>query len=314
MKRLRVAILVGGPSAEHDVSLETGSQVLEYLDQEKYEAFPLFISRGGKWEMPPENLRIFADLAFIAMHGEYGEDGTVQDILEQEGIPYTGSGVLASALGMNKIFTHRIFRTHGLHTPEFLVVNENDNINPEDFDFSSPLVVKPADRGSSVGVTIVRQAIDLEEALRKAHVLSRDALVEKYVPGQELTVSVVEDEDGELNALMPLEIIPKMSKFFDYQSKYTTGGADEIIPRLPEYKINFLKEIAKVTHRAIGASGMSRTDMILSPDDKVYVLEINTIPGMTKNSSLPKAAELSGLSFSQVLDKIISRAYKKNAL
>lgn len=305
---------MGGPSSEHEVSLMSGESVLRELINQGYEALPVLISRNGGWPLHPEELRDKADLAFIAMHGDYGEDGQVQNILEDYEIPYTGSDPLSSALGMNKIFTHQIFRANNLHTPEFMVVNKNDSVTSSHFDFGDPLVVKPVDRGSSLGVSIVRNENELLPALKKSFGLSRDALIEKYIPGQEITCAVIEDENGDLVTLQPLEIIPKASHFFDYVSKYTEGGAEEIPARLPDYKISLIEEIAKTAHRSIGARDLSRTDMVVSPDERVYVLEINTIPGMTPYSLVPKAGGYSGFGFGWVLERIINSAGRRYGL
>ncbi len=313
-EKIRVAVLMGGISPEYDVSLRSGETVLNNLNKDKYDVLPVSIGKDGEWEIPPKNLKIFADIAFIAMHGKYGEDGTVQDILDTVRMPYTGSAALPSALGMNKIFSQKLFNMHGLNTPEYMVVSKNEKVNPQDFEFPSPLVVKPAYEGSSIGVSIVRTSDELITALEKAFSFDREVIIQKYIPGQEITVSIIEDEDGNLFALTPLEIIPTSGQFFDYSSKYTPGGSEEILARIHNMKIDFAKEIAKKTHEIIGASGMSRTDMILSDDDRFYVLEINTIPGMTNESLLPKAAKLSGYEMHEVLDRIVHSALRRHNL
>jgi len=319
MGKLRVAVLMGGPSSEHDVSLETGAMVLRSLDVDKYEAFPIVVAKGRDATLELQKDAI--DVAFIAMHGEYGEDGTAQALLEALGVPYTGSGVLASALGMHKPLSSRLLADCGLAVPDFVTVREREFRDAPEAVMTEavrklglPLVVKPSDRGSSVGVSIVRDQNGLIKGIAEALRHSREAMVQRYVPGREVTCSVLEDEtvpEG-VCALPPTEIVPKERPFFDYHSKYTAGASEEITPpRLPAGTIRAIQEIALRTHNIIGCSGMSRTDTILGEDGTIYVLEINTIPGMTPTSLLPQAAKAAGISFPELLDRIISAALRR---
>ncbi|MBI2037121.1 MAG: D-alanine--D-alanine ligase [Candidatus Liptonbacteria bacterium] len=316
MQKLRVAVLMGGPSSEHDVSLETGKTVLRSLDADKYEAFPVVVpkERDSTIELQKDG----TDVAFIAMHGEYGEDGTVQAALKELGVPYTGSGVLASALGMHKPLSSRLLRDCGLAVPDFMTVREREFKDAPEAVMAEavrklglPLVVKPADRGSSVGITVAHDADQLALGIAEALRHSREAMVQCYVKGREVTCSVLEDEtvpEG-VRALPPTEIVPKERPFFDYHSKYTAGASEEITPpRLPTATIRAIQEVALRTHAIIGCSGMSRTDTILGADGRIYVLEINTIPGMTPTSLLPQAAEAAGIPFPELLDRIIFAA------
>lgn len=303
-QKLRVAVLAGGPSSEHEVSLKTASNVIAKLDKKKYDAQQIIISKEGKWPMPPDKLS--ADVVFIAMHGAYGEDGTVQSILEKAGMPYTGSDVAASKLGMDKRKSSEIFASNGL-------------LVPESFDVSRckfPVVVKPVDGGSSVGVTIVETSDLLEDAVCEARKHSRDILIQEYIEGRELTCGVLDDGLGNATALPPTEIIPVARKFFDYHSKYVVGASKEVTPPdLPEKIIKAIQEIALKAHKVIGCSGMSRTDVIIknSEPSKIYVLEINTIPGLTETSLLPQQALVAGISFTDLLDKIIGAALNRFA-
>ncbi len=302
---------MGGPSSEHDVSLSTAKMVMDYLDRDKYEIIPVLIGRNGEWQVDPEDLSKAADVAFIAMHGEYGEDGKVQKVLEDVNLPYTGSGVIPSALGMNKIFSARLIKTYGLRVPNYVPVSKLDNEVSISFDF--PVVVKPVDRGSSVGTTIVRKKEDLPEALENAFKFSDDAMIQEYIHGRELTCGVIDDEN-ETISLPVTEIIPKTSTFFDYHAKYTANASEEITPAdISREQTTRVQDVAVRIHKYIGAYGMSRTDFILGDDGNLYVLEINTIPGMTPNSLLPKAAMAYGLTFSELLDKIISAALRRHA-
>ncbi len=303
---------MGGPSAEHDVSLSTGKMITEALDRGKYDVTPILISRAGKWQIEPEDLKDKFDIAFIAMHGEYGEDGEVQGILERVGLPYTGSGVLPSALAMNKVLSARLFRAYGINTPEFVEVNKHDNFNKLRIPFELPVVVKPVDRGSSVGISIVRKEADLIPALETAFKFSRDAMIQRYIHGRELTCAVIDDGAGGAESLPVTEIIPKTSTFFDYYAKYTAKASEEITPaRISEEETHAVQDVAKRVHEVIGASGMSRIDFILASDGGLYVLELNSIPGMTPTSLLPQAALAHGLTFPGLLDRIISAAFRR---
>lgn len=311
---------MGGPSSEHDVSLETGTMVLASLDRKKYEALPVVVQRerGAEFELPKDGV----DAVFIAMHGEYGEDGTVQGLLETLGVPYTGSDVLASALGMNKPLSSRLLADCGLNVPDFMTVGRREFVAASEAaameavrKLGLPLVAKPADRGSSVGVTVVRDAQSLVPAIAEALRHSREAMVQRYMAGKEVTCSVLEDgaaPEG-ARALQPTEIVPKERAFFDYYSKYTVGASEEITPpRLPAETVRAIQEIALQTHKIIGCAGMSRTDMIVGDDGAICVLEINTIPGMTPTSLLPQAAQAAGISFPELLDTIIAAAIRRS--
>jgi D-alanine-D-alanine ligase len=301
-KKLRIAVLMGGPSAEHEVSLKSGGMVLKNLNREKYEPKPVIISKSGRWPILLSQLKKNFDLAFIIMHGEYGEDGKLQEQLENISMPYTGSDSTASKLGMDKIASALLFKATGLKTPRFVLAKKNAK-NP----FGYPCIVKPADRGSSVGISVVRSPRDLKKALSKANRVSRRVLIQEYIKGRELTCGVI-DYRGRCQALLPTEIIPKSSEFFDYKAKYTPGASMEITPpRLSKAMIARVQQVAALAHGAIAAGGFSRTDMILSRG-QLYVLEINTIPGMAPTSLLPQAAAAVGLSFSRLLDIMIESA------
>lgn len=296
---IRIAVLMGGPSAEYEVSINTGKMVLENLDKKKYRAKPIVITRNGLWPIPPENLKNNFDVVFIAMHGEYGEDGTIQTILEDEiHIPYTGSGPKASKLGMEKIAFAKLMRRNNILTPPLFT----------DKNMALPLVVKPADRGSSVGVTLVKKWDELPGAVKYAKKYSEQVMFQKYIKGREFTCGVIEIK-GRPKALPPTEIIPK-NPFFDYEAKYVAGASQEITPpsNVPKDKIKELQDLALRVHQLVGCRDYSRTDFILSEDNKLYTLEINTLPGMTATSLLPQAAKVDGINFPQLLDIIIENA------
>ena len=302
-----MAVLMGGPSAEHDISLSTGKMITDALDRAKYDVKPILISRSGEWQIPPEELKKDFDIAFIAMHGEYGEDGEVQSVLEKIDMPYTGSGVLPSALAMNKVMSSHLFRAHNMNVPEFVVVNKHDYLERVKIPFDFPVIVKPVDRGSSVGTSLVRGESQLVSALEKAFQFSRHAMIQRYIHGREVTCAVLDDGRGNMEVLPVTEIIPKTSNFFDYYAKYSPKASEEVTPaRLSKEETKMIQDAAKYIHKVLNASGMSRTDFILSHEGKLYVLELNSIPGMTPTSLLPQAALAHGLTFPELLDKIIS--------
>ncbi len=310
---------MGGPSHEHEVSLKSGEQVLKHLNPEHYDSRKVLITKTGEWQIPPNKLKAYADVVFIALHGPYGEDGTVQDILETEGIPYTGSGPKESALAMNKFLTLRYLREAGLNVPiSFLVTKFEWQERPSmviqkiRHYFGYPMVVKPNNNGSSMGITIVTKEDNLTSAFNEAFNVSREVLIEEYIRGREVTCGVLDHGmPGSEFALLPTEIIPRISHFFDYKAKYEEGGSDEITPppRMFESTIRNIQKAALAVHRLIGCRGFSRTDFILDKKGELHVLEINTIPGLTQASLLPKAAVASGISFSKLLDKLIDAAF-----
>lgn len=306
---------MGGPSAEHEVSLASGELVKESLSPSKYEVVPVVIGRDGTWPVDVEDLADDIDIAFIALHGEYGEDGTVQEILKNEGVPFTGSDVLPSALAMNKILSSRLLTSQGISMPRFVVVHKHEK-ELESFEhFGFPVVVKPADRGSSVGVSVVREPEQLYVALQNAFRLSKDAIIQEYISGHEVTCNVLDDGLGDVVPLPVIEIIPRSGGVFDYHAKYTPGASDEIAPaRLTEEGTELIQRTAVAAHRAIGASGMSRTDMIIGEDGELYVFEINTIPGMTSASLLPQAAQAHGITLQDLFDRIIEAGLRKHGL
>lgn len=308
MGKIRVAVLMGGKSAERDVSLSTGGMIMKALDASRYEALPVDTGEfGGDAVSLPA-----ADVAFIALHGRYGEDGTVQGLLELLGIPYVGSGVLASALAMDKIMARRILGLAGVPLPKGIEVRRGasavevaDRIGKE---LGYPAVVKPNRQGSTIGLSIVRVAEDVARSLDDAFKYDTDVLIEEFIEGTEITGAVIGNSD--LQVLPLVEIVPE-GGFYDYHAKYTPGATDEIVPaRIPEKPYKIAEEIAKSCHRALGCRGMSRTDMMVRGDE-VFVLEVNTIPGMTPTSLLPRAAQAAGIGFPALLDRLIGLALEE---
>lgn len=313
MSKIKVGVLRGGPSAEHEISLLTGDNVLKNLFSDKYKAIDILIGKDGKW---PDFSEV--DVFFNALHGEYGEDGQVQAVLEKMGLPYTGSGITASALAMDKWASRQIFFQAGLKTPPAVKINKSDFshkslvISRQSVNFSLPWVVKPNSRGSSVGVSLVNNRKELESALGKSFQYDDSVLVEKFIKGKEATCGILENFNGEKYFALPVvEIIPPADKsFFDEQCKYN-GATQEICPARFDAKTALaIQEAASLAHRALGCRDYSRADMIVA-EDGVYVLEVNTLPGLTKESLFPKAAAAAGCSFDRLLDHLLTLALNR---
>ncbi|MCX7823864.1 MAG: D-alanine--D-alanine ligase [Syntrophobacterales bacterium] len=309
MSKIRVAILAGGFSAEREVSLSSGFQVSKALNPERYEVLMYDPAHDlVKLAQNAENI----DVAMIMLHGRGGEDGTIQGFLEALGIPYQGSRVLGSAIAMNKIISKYLYIQAGLPVAPYMVCRIGDQpdeaIIRERIGF--PLVVKPEQEGSSIGVTIVREPKELKEALEKAWSYDRQCLLEKYLPGREITVGVLGNSPP--RALPPIEIRPSAGfEFFDYTAKYQAGATEEICPApISENLTLKCQEYALRAHKALCCEDYSRTDMILH-NGEFYILETNTIPGMTSTSLFPQAARVAGLSFSELLDTLIELAMEK---
>jgi D-alanine-D-alanine ligase len=336
--KVRVVVMMGGPSSEHDVSLASGSQVLQALQsQDEFDVSALVISRTGQWQirssvptiLPKPNdaasllmsrdaairgvaLLQDVDMVFLALHGPFGEDGTLQGLLETLSIPYTGSGPLASALAMDKAKAKELFRYYRLKTPDdlhfpskMIRASRTNVIQAVEANLRYPVVVKPNLGGSSLGVSLADGAVELEHALMSAASFDADVLVEERLAGREVTCAVLEELDGSARALPVIEIVPKRGKFFDFASKYEDGGSDEICPaHLTRDETAAVQQAALIAHQALGCRGFSRTDMFLTTAGPI-VLEVNTIPGMTPNSLLPKAARADGMTFAELVAHLL---------
>lgn len=322
MHKLRVAVLRGGPSSEYDVSLITGKSVLDVL-KNKYETKDILIDKMGVWHMnglpvTPEKVCRSVDVIFNAMHGEYGEDGKVQQILNLLSIPYTGSEALPSAIAMNKELTKNVFKKNGIKTPSGIVFDDGDSIaEMVEITFrtiSPPWIVKPANGGSSVGTTFVRTVHELGDALIKSFGYSRKTLVEEFIAGREATCGVIDDFRGKKHySLLPVEIIkPENRAFFDYECKYD-GSTREICPGNFRRDISEkIQDMAVKIHKSVGLRHYSRSDFIISPKRGIYALEVNTLPGLTPQSLFPKSINAVGCSYDQFLDHLIHLALKRN--
>jgi D-alanine-D-alanine ligase len=300
----KVAVLYGGRSAERDVSLRTGQGCAEALRSRGYDVALVDVDL----EVAATLRRVGAEVAFMALHGRWGEDGCIQGLLESMGIPYTGSGVLASALGMDKVFSKLLFREHGLHVIDYRVFapERAGDVTPADLPFGFPAVVKPGAEGSSVGVHIVRDARALTDACRDAARYKGALIVERYVKGAEVNVAIL---DGK--ALGAIEIVPSR-EFYDYTAKYTPGATQYFYPaRLPKEHQERVHAAAERAHEALGCSGVTRVDFIVTPDGTPCVLEVNTLPGMTATSLVPKIAAGNGISFADLCERLLDGAALK---
>jgi D-alanine-D-alanine ligase len=353
--RLRVAVLMGGSSSEREVSLVSGRMIANALDRDRYDVTLLDtrdllnLTAAGPAVLPadsgtqsaliaerasrssltspavdagPGSKPVLPDVVFIALHGKGGEDGTVQGLLEVLGVPYTGSGVLASALAMDKVMSKRLFKSIGIPVIDGIYVTRAGLGGCSEQEFRElalgeveatlgfPVFVKPNAGGSTCGCTLVTRSEQLFGAVREGLKFDETVLVERYIRGMEITIGVLDFAGEPLMALPVIEIVPK-SEYYDYESKYEAGGSEHIIPaRLSAAELERAQQIARECHALLGCRGMSRTDIIVSDGD-MYVLEVNTIPGMTPTSLLPQAAEHAGIPFPQLLDRLIRSAYDR---
>jgi D-alanine-D-alanine ligase len=288
---------MGGTSAERDVSLKSGEAVSKALRGRGHEAVD--VDAGSDLCSVLE--RAAPDVAFLALHGGTGEDGSVQGLLEVLGIPYTGSGVLASAMAMDKVVSKVQFH-HGLSVPPFEVITDAGTMPS----ISPPLVVKPAREGSSVGVSIVRDREEIRGALREAVRYSGTAVVEEFIVGKEVNIGILGEQ-----VLGGVEVRPKLD-FYSYEAKYTPGMTEYLLPpELDDELYERAKETGLLAHRALGCSGASRVDLLIDEQGSIHVLEVNTIPGMTETSLLPKIAARAGYEFPVFLEEIIEEALNR---
>lgn len=315
-QKIRAGVLRGGPSPEYDVSLKTGGNILKNLPEE-YEPVDIFISRNGVWhekgiEKTPENILRRIDVVINGLHGKYGEDGEVQNILDQFKVPYTGSGALSSALCMNKIASKKIYKNNSLKTPAFISIPFEDltrkAIKEAFYNMVAPFVVKPSAAGSSVGVYIVSSLPELEEAVVAASRYSPAVLIEEYIGGKEATCGVVDGFRGkEIYPLLPIEIRHKKD-FFDYDSKYSENGAEEICPgNFSSADSREIERMAAEAHKALGLRHYSRSDFIIHPRRGIYILETNSLPGLTEQSLIPKALQAIGSDVKEFLSHILKK-------
>jgi len=337
MKKTNLLIICGGQSGEHDVSLSSASSIIKHLNQNKYELAVICIAKDGRWMETTESIKYLTDKTNLSdnniqahlkidigqmlirkqsvpvdavlpvMHGPYGEDGTLQGFLELCGVPFMGSDTLSSALAMDKAIAKQVFKSVNIATPKYRIINKK-NIESYLPKLKCPCVIKPNNLGSSIGIEIVHKQKELKSAIKKALTADKhgQVLVEKFIKGRELTVPILD------NCALPIiEIKPKSpDRWFDYQVKYDSNLVDEIVPApIPDKITKKTRDLALRAHKALKCRHLSRVDMILQEKtNQLYVLEVNTLPGMTSASLFPKSARAAGMKFSELLDKLIKLA------
>ena len=342
-KHLKIAVLMGGNSAERDVSLASGAGIIKGLEALGHEAIGIDTALGAGQITAQKQAQITGikpdpptvddlanissdtaiqtvsspdlkqvDLIFIALHGGMGENGTIQALLDLMGIPYTGSGVMSSAIAMDKYITKKIFIASGIPTPDYILKYSKDITDEKeliDFVTSSvgfPVVVKPNDQGSSVGLDIANSSAELYQIAKKASLYSDKVLFEKYIPGRELTVAILGD-----TALPAVEIRPK-GGFYDYHHKYTAGMTEYLFPApITEDESWRLSELGLLAFKALNCEGYARVDFRMNPEGELFCLEVNTLPGMTQTSLVPKAAKAAGIEFPELIDRISQLALER---
>ena len=303
----KIGVLMGGMSGEREISLRSGKRVLDSLVSMGYRAVGIDVDRGIPSRLEEEKI----DVAFLMLHGRFGEDGAIQGLLEHLGIPYTGSGILASALSMNKVMTKRLLAMEGIPTPDHVELRRDTDL-PRAVRriadrLSFPAVIKPVSEGSSLGVLIVDDRESLEEGLKADFESFSHLMVEEFIDGTSVTVGIL-GIDEETRPLPTLELRPK-ARFYDYHAKYTPGMTEFVCPaELEEELYRRTQEMALKAHRSLGCRGFSRVDMQVNPERGPYVLEINTIPGMTELSDFPAEAAVEGLSYDEVVEEILMSA------
>ena len=324
MPRLRVAILAGGRSSEHDISLASARSVLESLDPERYEVVTVAIGRDGRWELGSgdgsvvETLPVPAanapatlgsvDVVLPILHGPFGEDGTVQGLLELAGLPYVGAGVAASALCMDKDLFKKVLRDSGIPVARHLALREGEGAESP---FGFPCFVKPARLGSSVGITKAHDESELEDAVALAFRHDDKVLIEEFLDGIEVEVGVLGNREP--IASIPGQIVPLGHEWYDYASKYDAGGMDLVIPpRLPDEVVEQVQRTAIESFRVTECEGMARVDCFVVGGDRVVVNELNTIPGFTSTSVYAKLFDASGVPYDELLQRLIALAVERH--
>jgi D-alanine-D-alanine ligase len=303
LKNKRIGILMGGWSSEREISLRSGENVFQSLKKQGFKAVKIDINYNFAVQIKKAKI----DIAFIALHGKPGEDGTIQGFLELINIPYTGSDVAASAIGMDKIMSKRLFQCAKIPTPKYIFLPKNCPINfiikKEQIKF--PVIVKPRSEGSSVGCVVVDKPSALLKTCQKAQKKFGDIFIEEFIDGMIATVGILGQQ-----VLPALQLVPKKQRFYDFKAKYTKGETEFIIPaRLAKPLSKKIQTLALAAHNIVGAKGFSRVDLVIK-HNKPYFLEINTLPGMTELSDLPAQARHIGISYDQLVQEILQSAYK----
>ncbi|MCK9265992.1 D-alanine--D-alanine ligase [bacterium] len=301
--KMKISVFYGGDSPEREVSISSGMQVAKAL---KKIGYTVTLIDPSEKDFLVNLMEAKPDCVFIALHGGKGESGIIQGFLETLNLPYTGSGVLSSAICLNKIIMKKLFFYHSLPTANFVEINEGTT--PDDLPFGFPAVVKPANLGSTIGIKIVKDRTEMLNAVEESFSLDNEVFVEEYLKGTEVTVGILGNENPEI---LPIIEIETPTGFYDYEAKYTSGGSKHIIPpRLNRDALAKIEDVSLKTYKVLGCSGCARMEIILSKDVP-YILDVNTIPGLTNTSLLPDAAKAVGITFEVLCEKLVQLAIKK---
>lgn len=299
---MRVGVIMGGISSEREISLKSGKSIMENIDQDKYDVVPVVIDKKEDIINKVKGL----DFALLALHGQFGEDGTVQSVLQTLDIPYSGCGPLSSSACMDKDMTKNLLKASGIRTAPWINLRIGQKINYADIKaLGYPVVVKPTHGGSSVATFIVKEENDVESSVKEGFKWDTEVMIEKFIKGDEITCPVMAGE------MFPVVIIKPNAEFFDFTAKYQDGGADEFIIEFEEKLHKEVEKMALETYAALKCSVYARVDMIITEDKIPYILELNTLPGMTKSSLFPKSAAGKNIQFSALIDLIIEESLKE---
>jgi len=292
---------MGGISSEREISLKSGESILENINKDKYEVVSIVIDKKEDIVNKVKDI----DFALLALHGQFGEDGTVQSVLQTLGIPYSGCGPLSSGMCMDKDVSKSILKASNIRTAPWINLNKNDEIDYKKInELGYPVVVKPTHGGSSVATFLVKEEKEIENCVKEAFKWDSEVMIEKFIKGDEITCPVYGDK------MLPVIAIKPKAEFFDFASKYNDGGAEEVVVELEKSLHEEVEKMALATYKALKCEVYSRVDMIVTEEGIPYVLEVNTLPGMTKNSLIPKSAAALNISFTELIDMIIEDSMK----
>lgn len=301
---MKVGVIMGGISSEREISLKSGNSILENIDRNKYDVCGIVIDK--KEDIVHKVLEEKIDFALLALHGQFGEDGTVQSVLQTLNIPYSGCGPLSSAACMDKDMTKSLLKVAGIRTAEWINLRSYEELNYEEIEkLGYPVVIKPTHGGSSVATFIIKTKEEVENAVKEAFKWDTEVMIEKFIKGEEITCPVLQNE------MYPIVAIKPNAEFFDFEAKYKDGGSDEYVIELDEKLHEEVLDMTLKTFRALKCSVYARIDFIITEDKVPYLLEVNTLPGMTKNSLFPKSAAGRNLSYAGLVDKIIEESLKE---
>lgn len=299
LHELKVGVIGGGTSSEKEISLLSAMAVFDALKRKRFNVVFINVKENMKEDLLKEKL----DIAFIALHGYEGEDGKIQQFFKDNDIVFTGSGPLSSKICMDKELTKKILKDNGIETAEYLILNNEQYFNVDSFELDFPVVVKPSKEGSSFGLSIIKEKKELQPAIAKAFEYGNTIIIEKFIDGKELTVGILG------KTILPVIEIITNDNVYDYNAKYIDQGTQYICPaKISDKTQQKAQDIAFLTHQVLGCEDFSRVDMRMDKQGNIYVLEVNTIPGLTERSLLPKAAKISGVSFDDLCEEILELA------